>query len=82
MTSPIGCENLEDIATLPTTTETPSYLSLLHQLVELQKENIKLRRRMTNDKHYKDNHVWKPEKPVIELGSSDSDWALFIDTRN
>ena len=82
MASPIGFKNLEDLATPPTTTEAPSYRSLLHQLVELQKENIELRRQATNDQHYKDNYVRKPERPVIELDSSDGDWALFMDTWN
>ena len=80
--SPIGCKNLEDLATLLTMTEAPSYLSLLYQLVEVQKENIELRRRMTNDHHYKDKYVQKPKKPVIELDSSNGDWALFMNTWN
>ena len=60
----------------------PIVLSLLHQLVELQKENIELRRQATNDQHYKDNYVRKPERPVIELDSSNGDWILFMDTWN
>ena len=46
-------------------TEDPLYLSLLYQLVELQKENIELSRQATNDQHYKDNYVQKHERPVI-----------------
>ena len=80
--SQIGFENLEDHAIPPTTTEALLYLSLQHQLVELRKENIELRKWMTNDQHYKDNYVRKPEKPEIKLDSSDGDWALFMDTWN
>ena len=46
------------------------------------KRNIELRRQVTNDQHYKDNYVQKHERPVIELGSSNGDWALFMDTWN
>ena len=54
-------------------------LQLLQQLVELQRENIALRRNGTNNEPSK-SHTKKPERPTIEPDSSDSDWAIFIDS--
>ena len=52
---------------------------LLRQLVELQKENIELRREMlcglTNMSRTK-----KTQRPSIGLNTTDGEWALFLDT--
>ena len=56
-------------------------LQLLQQLVELQRENIALRRNGSNDQPSK-SHTKKPERPTIEPDSTDSDWAIFIDSWN
>ena len=54
-------------------------LQLLQQLVELQRENIALRTNGYNNQPSK-SHTNKPERPTIEPDSTDSDWAIFIDS--
>ena len=53
-------------------------LQLTHQLVELQKENNALRMEMLYKQPNK-CYGKKPERPVIELHSTDGDLAVFLD---
>ena len=54
------------------------YLQLVQQLIELQKENNELRRGSVQGK----SASKPPERPVIEQGSTDIEWALFVDSWN
>ena len=49
------------------------------QLIEFQRENIESWKQETLNWPSRNNYVWKPKKPMIELDSSDSAWALFLD---
>ena len=53
-------------------------LQLTQQLVELQRENNALRMEMLRKQPNK-CYGKKPERPVIELHSTDGDWAVFLD---
>lgn len=55
------------------------YLKLMQQLVELQKENIELRKEMLHG-HPNISCVKKPERPSIGLDTTEGEWALFLDT--
>ena len=77
---PIGFKTMEDLILLPATTEALPYLNLVQQLIEIQKENTDLRKQGTLDWPNRNNYVWKPERPTVGLDSSESDWALFLDT--
>lgn len=63
---------------LPSTME-QEYLKLMNQLVELQKENIELRKEMLRG-HTNILQVMKPERPSIGLDITEGEWALFLDT--
>ena len=80
MVLPKGFKTIEDPTLLPTTMEAPSYLQLIQQLIELQRKNTEVRKEGTYNWSSRNSSLWKPERPTIELDSSNNDWALFIDT--
>ena len=55
------------------------YTELLQQLLELQRENIELRKEMIRGRPNTPN-VKRPERPSIGLDITDGEWALFLDT--
>ena len=55
------------------------YLKLMQQLVELQKENIELRKEMLCC-YPNISQVKKPERLLIGLDTTEGEWALFLDT--
>lgn len=52
---------------------------LLRQLVELQKENIELRKDILHGRA-NTSQTKRMQRPSIGLDSTDSEWALFLDT--
>ena len=54
-------------------------VQLMQQMIELQRENNELRRNVHNSGSSSTN-ARKPDRPTIEPDSSDSDWALFVDS--
>ena len=80
MVSSIGFKTMEDPTQPPTTMEAPLCLQLIQQMIKLQRENIELYKEGTYDWPSKNSSVQKPERPTIELDSSNGDWALFMDT--
>ena len=54
-------------------------VQLMQQMIELQRENNELRRNVHSSGSSSTN-ARKPDRPTIEPDSSDSDWALFVDS--
>ena len=54
-------------------------MQLMAQMVEMQKENIELRRELLN-RRTETPHVKTPERPSIGLDTTEAEWALFIDS--
>ena len=58
---------MEDPTPLPTTIRALLYLQLIQQLIELQKENIELRKEGIYNQPSGNNYTRKLEKPTIAL---------------
>ena len=58
----------------------PSLIQLMQQMISLQQENNELRGNMSNSVPSQSSVVKKPDRPTVNQDSTDSDWALFIDS--
>lgn len=56
--------------------EDGQYMQLIQQLINLQRENNELRGGSASSR----SNTKKPDRPRIEHGFTDADWALFIDS--
>ena len=56
-------------------------MQLMAQMVEIQKENLELRRELLS-RRTETPHVKTPERPSIGLDTTEAEWALFVDTWN
>ena len=65
---------------LPPVPSQPDMIQLMQQMISLQRENNELRRNIPTATHSSSSSVRKPDRPIVEQDSSDSDWALFLDS--